>query len=365
MRSRCSCRRAMAGAARRATRTWLALSPPLGNRRFRLLRAGDVLDARARFKPDVVIERYYNFGGEGVRAARKVGALRRSRSERADCRSPGIDEAPARSGTYRRTDATMARLAMPAVPTSSSHPARVSCPATFLHRRSSRRSGAPIRIAFVPAPGARCRSLARWRRRDRGIFRCVSRMARRDPSCRRDSAPARARTDTISRLFSLATDRNCLAYVRRRRMWTASDSPAPCPMPVPAHPRGRRCWRRAIRRLCASVACARVSLVAAENFRVHGVGAAGRRAAYRAARRHRRRWTRRRCSMTRGSPDGLARALERLTDASLRRRMGVAARQRAVTDFSWESHCRRLDRAIRAVIAHADSDRQRTEVIDR
>ena len=66
-----------------------------------------------------------------------------------------------------------------------------------------------------------------------------------------------------------------------------------------------------------------------------------------------------------GSPDGLATALERLTDASLRRRMGVAARQRAVTDFSWESHCRQLDRAIRAVTAHADSDRQRTEVIDR
>ena len=42
---------------------WVALAPPLGNRRLRLLRAGAVL-ARARaFGPSVVIERYYNFGG--------------------------------------------------------------------------------------------------------------------------------------------------------------------------------------------------------------------------------------------------------------------------------------------------------------
>src|SRR5262245_59434421 len=54
---------------------WSALRPPLGDRRLRLLRAS-ALSQRARtFKPDAVIERYYNFGGEGMLAARKVGAL--------------------------------------------------------------------------------------------------------------------------------------------------------------------------------------------------------------------------------------------------------------------------------------------------
>src|SRR5687767_11510133 len=54
---------------------WFAAPPPLGNRRFRLLRAREVASHAQKFKPDVVIERYYNFGGEGILAAKKVGAL--------------------------------------------------------------------------------------------------------------------------------------------------------------------------------------------------------------------------------------------------------------------------------------------------
>ena len=54
---------------------WIHLPPPLGTRRLRWLRAGRVRTLVARLEPDVVIERYYNFGGEGIRAARAVGAL--------------------------------------------------------------------------------------------------------------------------------------------------------------------------------------------------------------------------------------------------------------------------------------------------
>jgi len=55
--------------------TWEALSPPLHNRRFRLLRAGVVTRRARELRSDAVIERYYNFGGEGLLAARRVGAL--------------------------------------------------------------------------------------------------------------------------------------------------------------------------------------------------------------------------------------------------------------------------------------------------
>jgi glycosyltransferase involved in cell wall biosynthesis len=48
------------------------------------------------------------------------------------------------------------------------------------------------------------------------------------------------------------------------------------------------------------------------------------------------------------NPEALANALERLSDPDLRRGLGQAARERAVREFSWESHCRRLDEAIRA-----------------
>ena len=47
--------------------------------------------------------------------------------------------------------------------------------------------------------------------------------------------------------------------------------------------------------------------------------------------------------------DGLARALEQLSDSPGRVELGMAARRRAVADFSWQTHCRHLDQALRAV----------------
>ncbi|MEO7192832.1 MAG: glycosyltransferase family 4 protein [Vicinamibacterales bacterium] len=46
-------------------------------------------------------------------------------------------------------------------------------------------------------------------------------------------------------------------------------------------------------------------------------------------------------------PRGLDRAIATLGDQALRRRLGIAARQRVVRDFSWEAHCTALDRRIR------------------
>jgi glycosyltransferase involved in cell wall biosynthesis len=46
--------------------------------------------------------------------------------------------------------------------------------------------------------------------------------------------------------------------------------------------------------------------------------------------------------------DGLADALMTLADPARRKALGAAARQRAVRDYSWESHCRALAGAIAA-----------------
>jgi glycosyltransferase involved in cell wall biosynthesis len=54
---------------------WHEMAPPLGSARLRLLRAGRVAALARTLRPDVVMERYFNFGGEGVRAARTCGAL--------------------------------------------------------------------------------------------------------------------------------------------------------------------------------------------------------------------------------------------------------------------------------------------------
>jgi glycosyltransferase involved in cell wall biosynthesis len=53
---------------------WHAVTPPLGRAQLRLVRRGAVREVAMTLRPDVVIERYHNFGGEGLLAARAVGA---------------------------------------------------------------------------------------------------------------------------------------------------------------------------------------------------------------------------------------------------------------------------------------------------
>src|SRR4051794_1130786 len=50
---------------------WERMVPPLGLRQLRVLRRYAVRRAAAAFRPDVIIERYYNFGGEGILAAQE------------------------------------------------------------------------------------------------------------------------------------------------------------------------------------------------------------------------------------------------------------------------------------------------------
>jgi glycosyltransferase involved in cell wall biosynthesis len=50
-------------------------------------------------------------------------------------------------------------------------------------------------------------------------------------------------------------------------------------------------------------------------------------------------------------PAGLPHALEALTDRALRERLGHAARERAVREYSWSAHCRALEAAITKVAA--------------
>jgi glycosyltransferase involved in cell wall biosynthesis len=54
---------------------WMPLAPPFGTKELRWMRARDVTRLAHRLQPDAVIERYYNFGGEGIAAAVATGAL--------------------------------------------------------------------------------------------------------------------------------------------------------------------------------------------------------------------------------------------------------------------------------------------------
>jgi glycosyltransferase involved in cell wall biosynthesis len=53
---------------------WTAMAPPLGRAQLRWMRTGAVTRLARALRPDVVMERYHNFGGEGIAAAAATGA---------------------------------------------------------------------------------------------------------------------------------------------------------------------------------------------------------------------------------------------------------------------------------------------------
>jgi alpha-maltose-1-phosphate synthase len=54
---------------------WISMPPPLGSTHLRIARSPRIARLAQQLQPDVVMERYHNFGGEALIAARGVGAL--------------------------------------------------------------------------------------------------------------------------------------------------------------------------------------------------------------------------------------------------------------------------------------------------
>ena len=268
---------------------WFALPPPLGNRRLRLLRARGgcisraAVSARRRHRALLQFRRRRDSRREESRRAR------RARSECAGRRSSGLAEAARRPRAHRRADAPLARLAVPAGRCDRDAQRAKSFRRTCLRRRFCGPNGAPTPSAFVPARPGACRSRAATAT----SLRCFP--APFAPGTARStwSTPsggfARA-AGTTSRPCSSATVRSC----PRVRDAAAGLDGITLVGAVPhdrrsGDPCRRRHRRRAVRRRRSSVAGARVSLVAAEDLRIHGLRPPGRRAAHRASRGHRER----------------------------------------------------------------------------
>lgn len=77
--------------------TWRAMSPPFGAKELRWARAGAVGRIARELRPDVIMERYYNFGGEAIAAAAGVGA-----TAVLEVNSPVIDHAGSRKALLDR-----------------------------------------------------------------------------------------------------------------------------------------------------------------------------------------------------------------------------------------------------------------------
>jgi glycosyltransferase involved in cell wall biosynthesis len=58
-----------------STVRWVAMPPPLGSPHLRLFRSSAIATLARGLRPDAIIERYHNFGGEAIRLARPLGAV--------------------------------------------------------------------------------------------------------------------------------------------------------------------------------------------------------------------------------------------------------------------------------------------------
>jgi glycosyltransferase involved in cell wall biosynthesis len=323
---------------------WFALPPPLGNRRFRLLRARSVAARARQLKPDVVIERYYNFGGEGILAAIKVGALVVLEVNAPIVDHPGslkrlVDRALIVEPMRRWRDWQCRNADVIVTPSAKIVPAHVP-PSKILRTEW----GADTE-RFHPAAAGR----VPFTRDDRevvavfsGAFRAWHGAVHLVDAIRR--LRARGRHD-ITAVFvgegpELSRVRHAAGGLDGITLVGAvphEDVPAilaaadigVAPFDVAAHPSLAHEFHWSPLKIFEYMASG-LPVVAPRIERLANIVSDGKEGLlYDAA-----------------NPDALADALERLSSASVRQPLGAAARARAVAEFSWTSHCRALDNAI-------------------
>ena len=326
--------------------TWIDLRPPFGARRLRWALASRVRALAERTRPDVVIERYFNFGGEGVRAAQSVGALTMLEVNAPVIDHPGsakrrIDQALLVEPMRRWRDWQCRHADLFVTPQVDILPAWV--PADRIVRLEWGADTAqftPDATGAVPFERPASRTLVVFA----GAFRAwhgaqllVDAMRRLREHGRDDIDAVLIGDGPELPAVRQAAERidgvTCVGPVAHEAMpaCLAAADVGVAPFDVGRHPP-----------LSLGFFWSPLKL-----FEVHGVGAAGGGAGHRSD------------YPTCGGreegllydaddPAALAGAIERLCDPALRRRLGAAARARAVRDYGWDRHCERLAAAIEA-----------------
>jgi len=334
--------------------TWWPLRPPFGDRRLRLLRAGAVARRAQALKPDVVIERYYNFGGEGILAARKVGATAVLEVNAPVADHPGsmkqrLDRLLLVQPLRRWRDWQCAHADLIVTPSTRILPSQVPAGRVLqtewgadteqFHPQATgmvpfTRAGGDTVVVFAGAfriwHGAIHLIDAMKQLRARGRHDVKAVLIGDGPELRHVREAAHG-VEGITFTGALPHDRvpACLA---------AADVGV-APFDVSAHPALAHEFHWSPLKVFEYMASG-LPVVAPRIPRLaHVVRDCREGVLYDPA-----------------DPGGLAAALERLTDGTLRHELGAAARTRAVAEFSWRSHCLLLDRAMQAA-RNAHSDR--------
>ena len=327
---------------------WQAMSPPLGLRQLRLCRAAAVQRLAKTIRPDVIIERYYNFGGEGMLAAHRLqvpavlevnapvvdypGSLKQ-RLDRIFLARPMQRWREWQCRTANLIVTPSARILPDEVPpervlqvewgadTNRFHPgATGTVPFT--------RHGDGVIVVFAGAFRA-------WH----GAIHLVEAIRQLRARGRRDvdavfigDGPELGRVRQGAAGIDGITFTGALPHESIPACLAAADIGA-APFDISAHPALVSEFYWSPLKIFEYMASG-LPVVTPRIRRLADIVRDGVEGALYDA----------------NDPHGLASAIERLADSPTRRSLGSASRERVVQHFSWERHCRTLDRAIRAVV---------------
>ena len=328
--------------------TWSALPPPFGDRRLRLLRTREV-SARARaLKPDVVIERYYNFGGEGILAARATGSLAVLEVNAPIVDHPGSSKAlidrlllaqPMRRWREWQCDhaqlivAPSLKMIPPGVPAERILKLEWGADTDRFRPRPTGARDTPFPRSDTDTVAVFSGAFRAWH----GAIHLVEAIRRLHARGRRDiravfigTGPELAHVRDAAAGLDGVLFTGALPHEAVPAFLAAADVGV-APFDVSRHPSLAHDFHWSPLKIFEYMASG-LPVVAPRINRLAEIVEDGREG-----------------TLYDGSNiDGLAGALERFTDRTLRESMGRASRTRAVEQYSWRAHCRALDAAFSA-----------------
>jgi alpha-maltose-1-phosphate synthase len=325
--------------------TWHPLSPPLGMRRLRILRSGRVLACAKTIRPDVIIERYYNFGGESIRAARATGARFVLEVNAPIVDYPGspkttLDRILVFEPMRRWREWQCASADLIVTPTASIVPASVS-PQTILEIEwgadtTRFHPGAAGQAPFERRDGQTIAVFAGAFRKWHGAMHLVDAVKRLRARGRTDIAvvmigdgPELARVRAAAAGVEGVTFTGVVPHDRMPACLAAADIGV-APFEVAAHASLAIDFYWSPLKVFEYMATG-LPVVAPDIPRLRRIIEQDREGLLYDA----------------SEPGALAIAIEQLADPQRRRALSVGARARVVRDFSWDVHCRKLNEALR------------------
>ena len=322
---------------------WHDVRPPLGARHLRMLRAPVIAQIARDLRPDVIIERYHNFGGESMRAAREARALLVL-----EVNAPVIDHTGSVKAAVdrllvvrpmRRWRDRQCRAADLLVT-----PARAILPAWVAPERVLEiewgadtdrfRPGTPPAPALRRGPADTIAVFAGAFRRWHGAIHLVDAIeilrARGNGRVRAlliGDGPERAAVQAAATGVAGVVLTGAVPH-DDMPAWLAGADIGVAPFDVAAHPALAIEFYWSPLKIFEYMA-AGLPVVAPDIPRLRRLIEHGREGLL----------------YDPSEADGLANALDRLRDPVVRQAMGIAARERAVAQYSWAAHCQRLSEA--------------------